>query len=397
VTIVAEWIRAETGDGPAIASDFQALKDRNSATPVIVGGNNTNKLMPLTNGFNLPMANFNIDAQLADGIRMELTVYLATRHHQDTWVKGGYVQIDKLPFLKSSFVDNIMKAFTIKVGEYDVNYGDQHYRRTDGGNSIYNPFVENYIMDEFATELGGEIQFHPKSIPIIAVFGITDGALNPTVVRSTTIYSATGRTNRYYPAFIAKLGFDKQWQDVRVRLTASVYENKSANQNTMFFGDRTGSHYFYVMENTAATSDGNAWSGRINPGFSEQVTTFMINPFIKLMGLELFGTYEMAYGRAITEKKTREITQGAVDLVYRFPKKENFWIGGRFNVVTGAPAEYTTSMTIYRGVGSVGWFVTKNIVAKLEYVYQQYNNYAATNILSGGRFNGVMLEGAISF
>jgi hypothetical protein len=182
-----------------------------------------------------------------------------------------------------------------------------------------------------------------------------------------------------------------------VRLTASVYENKSANLNTLFFGDRTGSHYFFVMQNTAATSDGNAWSGRIDPGFTEQITTFMINPFIKFMGLELFGTYEMAYGRAITEVHTREITQGAVDLVYRFPRKENFWIGGRFNVVTGAPAEYTSSMTIYRGVGSVGWFITKNIAAKVEYVYQQYNNYAATNILSGGRFNGVMLEGAISF
>jgi hypothetical protein len=245
--------------------------------------------------------------------------------------------------------------------------------------------------------LGGEIQFHPKSLPIIAVFGITDAALNPTVVRSTTIDSATGRTIKYNPAFIGKIGFDKKWKDLRVRLTASIYANKSANLNTLFFGDRTGSHYFFVLENTAATSDGNAWSGRIDPGFSEKVTTFMINPFIKFMGLELFGTYEMAYGKASTEVNTREITQGAVDLIYRFPRKENFWIGGRFNVVTGAPAAYTSSMTIYRGVGSVGWFVTKNIVAKLEYVYQQYENYAATNILAGGRFNGVMLEGAVSF
>src|ERR1700677_5042008 len=88
--------------GGSLTADFQALKDHNNATPVMVGGINSNQLMPLANGFNLPMANLNIDAQLADGIRMELTVYLATRHHQDTWVKGGYVQIDKLPFLKST-------------------------------------------------------------------------------------------------------------------------------------------------------------------------------------------------------------------------------------------------------------------------------------------------------
>jgi len=383
--------------GGNFTADFQFLKDHNNATPVLVGGVNSNQLMPLTNGFNLPMANMNIDAQLADGIRMSLTVYLATRHHQDTWVKGGYVQIDKLPFFKSNFIDNIMKAFTIKVGEYDVDYGDAHFRRTDGGNSIYNPFVENYIMDEFATELGGELYFHPKGLPIIAMFGITNGELNPTVVKSTVIDSATGRTNKYAPAFHAKLGLDKTWKDLRVRLTASVYADKSANQNTLFFGDRTGSHYFFVLENTAATTDGNAWSGRIDPGFSEQVTTFMINPFIKFHGLELFGTYEMAWGRAITEFTTREVTQGAVDLVYRFPKKENFWIGGRFNSVTGVLAPATNSITIYRGVGSLGWFVTKNIVAKLEYVYQQYNDFATTDIRSGGRFGGFMLEGSIAF
>jgi len=384
--------------GASLTADFQALTDRNSATPVMVAGVNSNQLMRLTNGFNLPMANLNLDAQLADGIRIELTVYLATRHHQDTWVKGGYVQIDKLPFFKSELLDNIMKAFTLKLGQDDVDYGDAHFRRADGGNSMYDPFVENYIMDEFATEMGGELYFHPKNIPVIAMFGITNGELDPTVTASTTVDSATGKLNKYAPAIHAKLGIDKQWPNLRVRLTGSVYADKSANMNTMFFGDRTGSRYYFVIENSAATSDGNAWSGRIDPGFDEQVKTFMINPFIKFHGLELFATYEMAWGRMITEKTDREVTQGAVDLVYRFPeKKENFWIGGRFNEVTGALLMNPNTVTIYRGVGSVGWFVTKNIMAKVEYVYQQYNNFAATDIRSGARFGGVMLEGSVGF
>ena len=98
--------------------------------------------------------NLNVDVQLADGIRMNITQYLASRHHEDTWVKGGYIQFDKLLFLHSDFVDNIMKSVTIRIGQNDVDYGDQHYRRSDGGNTIYNPFVENYIMDEFSTEAG---------------------------------------------------------------------------------------------------------------------------------------------------------------------------------------------------------------------------------------------------
>jgi hypothetical protein len=41
-----------------------------------------------------------------------------------------------------------------------MNDGDQHVRCSDGGNTLYNPFVENYIMDEFAKEIGGEVHLH---------------------------------------------------------------------------------------------------------------------------------------------------------------------------------------------------------------------------------------------
>ena len=330
---------------------------------------------------------------------MNLTMYLSTRHHEETWVKGGYVQFDKLSFFKSDVIDKIMKSVTIKVGDYEVDYGDQHFRRSDGGNAIYNPFVENYIMDEFATEIGGEIYYHHKC-GLFAMGGITNGELNPTVVASSQIDASTGKANKYTPAFHGKIGYDKQLnKDLRVRLTGSVYEDKSAASNTLFWGDRTGSRYFFVMENTAATSDGNAWSGRYNPQFSEQVTTFMFNPFIKFKGLELFGTYEMAKGRTIAEANMRTATQYAADLIYRFPaRNEHFWVGARYNSVTATTiASATGDITINRMVGSLGWFVTKNIVLKAEYVDQQYNNFAPNNILSGGQFSGLMVEASIGF
>ncbi|MES2681254.1 MAG: hypothetical protein V4635_15270 [Bacteroidota bacterium] len=384
--------------GGNFTQDFQMLSHSNNAAPVIVNGVNTNKLASITNGFNLAMANLNVDAQLEDGIRMNLTMYLSTRHHEETWVKGGYIQFDKLPFLKNPKIDSVMKNFTVKVGDYEIDYGDQHFRRTDGGNAIYNPFVENYIMDAFATEIGGEIYFHPKS-GFIAMAGITNGQLNPTVITPSKVDSATGKTNKYPPAFHGKLGYDKQLsQDFRFRITGSVYAVKSAAGNSLFNGDRTGSHYYYVMENTAATAAGNAFSGRFNPRFSQQVTTFMINPFIKFRGFELFGAYEMAQGRVITEKKMRTATQYAVDLIYRFPKgKENFWIGARYNSVTTKLALNANDVTIDRAVASVGWFVTKNIALKAEYMQQQYQNFAATDIRSGGKFDGMMIQATVGF
>ena len=384
--------------GGNFTQDYQSLQHENNATPVIVGGVNTNKLASIRGGFNLAMANLNIDAQLADGIRMNMTMYLSSRHHEEAWVKGGYIQFDKLPFFKSDVIDHLMKNITIKVGDYEVDYGDQHYRRTDGGNAFYNPFAENYIMDEFATEIGGEVYYHHKS-GLFAMGGITNGQLNPTVIAVAKNDTATGKLNKYAPAFHGKVGFDKRVSsDLRLRISGSFYGIKSGASNTLFGGDRTGSHYFFVMENTAATSDGNAFSGRYNPQFRQQVATFMINPFIKYKGLELFGTYEMAHGRLITEPKMRATTQYAVDLIFRFPQqKENFWIGGRYNSVTSTLPVNSTDIVINRLAGSVGWFVTKNIMMKAEYVNQQYNNYSSASILSGGKFSGFIGEASIAF
>jgi hypothetical protein len=387
---------------------FQTLRDQNTAIPQTKTGftGNVNSLIPLIDGFNLPMANLNVDAQLADGIRLNLTSYLATRHHEDTWVKGGYIQFDKLKFLHSDLIDQLMKSLTIKIGQNDVDYGDQHFRRSDGGNTIYNPFVENYIMDEFSTETGAEIYYHHQS-GFFLMGGITNGELNETVVAPTKIDSATKQVNKYAPAFHGKIGFDKQIDnDTRVRLSGSFYTVSSANSSTLFGGDRTGSHYYYVMSNQNIANgttlsdavDYNPFSGRFNPGFSEEVHTYMANLFLKHGGLEFFGTYENAQGRSITETSNRGARQYAADLIYRFPEnKENFWVGGRYNTVTATITGNPTNVTIDRVVGSAGWFMTKNIMVKAEYVNQVYENYADTNILNGGKFNGLMFEAAIAF
>jgi hypothetical protein len=145
-------------------------------------------------------------------------------------------------------------------------------------------------------------------------------------------------------------------------------------------------------------NDYSPFSGRLNPGFSEEVNTFMLNPFFKYHGLEFFGTYENAKGRTITETSQRRAVQYAADLIYRFPAhSENFWIGVRYNTVKAALQGYSQDITVDRGVVSAGWFLTKNIMLKTEYVHQDYKNYPDANILNGGKFYGTMLEASIAF
>ncbi|MNR06500.1 hypothetical protein D3C85_1225730 [compost metagenome] len=202
------------------------------------------------------------------------------------------------------------------------------------------------------------------------------------------------------PSFIGKLGFDKQLNnDLRVRLTGSVYHNNGSASNTLYTGDRGGSRYYMVLEPkaTGVTAITNAWSGSVRPGFSRQVTAFMINPFIKYQGLEFFGTFEMAKGRAITEIDKRDVSQIAVEGIYRFAKNENLFVGMRYNTVKAELAGIAQDVKVNRIQASAGWFVTKNMVLKGEYVHQKYNDYPSSNIFADGKFKGWMLEASVGF
>ena len=371
--------------GAAFTSQVQNLRHENTALPVMNNGVNANQLQDIGFGFNNSTANLYVHAQLAPGIRVALTSYLSSRHHNETWVKDGYIQIDQSP-IEWAPAKMLLEIATIRVGHMEINYGDTHFRRSDNGNALYNPFVGNYIMDAFTTEIGGELYLKPG--PVIAMAAITGGEIRGTVL-------TPGQRG---PVYIGKLGYDRQMnKDFRLRLTGSVYKADKALSNTLYGGDRAGSRYFWVMENTAATENGNATSGYINPGFKNKVLAMQINPFIKFRGAEVFGVIERAEGKALTEVNDRKFNQYAVDAVYRFLPDEKAFFGVRYNKVEGELAGITGNAGADRYQVSGGWFILPGLMAKGEYVSQKYFGYPTTNKLNGGRFNGLMFEGIVAF
>src|SRR6187402_3015969 len=137
--------------GGAFNMDFHATNSFNDQ-PANNGAITGYRLENAENNFSLPSADMTIGAQLYDGVRVNLDIYLASRHHSNTYVKGGYLQIDKLDFIKKDFLADVMKYTTIKVGQMENNYGDAHFRRSDNGQALLNPFIEGNIMDSFQTD-----------------------------------------------------------------------------------------------------------------------------------------------------------------------------------------------------------------------------------------------------
>jgi hypothetical protein len=374
--------------GGAFTQGYQNLKHENADTITVIA----NKLYQMSGGFNLAAANLNLDVQLGDGIRMFLENYMASRHHNEFWVKGGYIQIDKLPMFGNP--EWYTKYFRVKLGHMEVNYGDSHFRRSDGGNAIFNAFAENTIVDQFATEIGGEIYAFPTD-GLMFMFGMTNGLIRNDI----RDYEAnpSGGVTKKAPAILLKAAYDKSISDVRVRLSASMYSNSETPRSTIYSGDRTGSNYYGVLENTAFNASSNFSSGRFNPGTYNSVTAISINPFVKYKGFEVFGTYEIANGKAIAETEDRKTTQLAVEGVYRFLANEQLFLAARYNTVSSRLSGYAEDVTINRTSLAAGWFPTKNLLLKGEIVNQDYEGFKGNDIRNGGKFNGLVIQAVVGF
>lgn len=382
---------------------------------------NTDKsFVKLENNLNLPSANLNIDVQLHRGVRMHLRTYLSSRHHNEAWVKGGYMQIDALDFIKEGFLDNVMQFVTFRAGMDEINYGDTHFKRTDNARAIYNPFVGNFIMDSFTTEPFLDATFQYKGI--LGVVGVSNGKLNQSTIAAST-------DDAYTLSYFAKLGYDKQLnEDLRVRATGSIYMNSGTSTGGyLFSGDRAGDRYYNVGITTAeaagkkwptyviihndslktsdlATSDPVTFvSARANARFApsfKEVTAMQFAGFVKWRGLESFSLFEIvsnASDAADARYAGGSYMQIGEELLYRLGSDEQFYVGGRYNMVSGKDKDGADTKTITRMNIGGGWFMTDNVVTKVEYVNQSWTGDGWTSKWVGAKFSGIMIEAVIGF
>ncbi|MFP8487968.1 hypothetical protein ACKGJO_02625 [Gracilimonas sp. Q87] len=351
--------------------------------------NDANNLSDLQSNFNLATSNLDFDVALAPGMRMHLRTYLSSQHHAEAWVKGGYLQIDNFDFIMEGFLAGLADNIRIKVGHMENNYGDTHFRRSDNGAAILNPFVGNYIMDSFTTEVGGEVYIYSGNV--FGMIGLTNGKLNQ---------STNEETIKTKPSFLTKIGYDSQVNDdLRFRLTGSLFRVSQSSSIYLYSGDRAGTRYYNVIE------PGNFRAGRFSPSFAVsgrapggpiagEMTAIMINPFVKFQGLEFFGVFESVTGQIDTEADSRTYTQLGAELLYRFGMDEDFYIGTRYNSVSGENTS-NVDVDISRFNIGGGWFLTENVMTKVEYVKQSYDNFSGD--YAGAEFSGIMLEAVVSF
>jgi hypothetical protein len=232
----------------------------------------------------------------------------------------------------------------------------------------------------------------------IGVAGLSNGRLNQSPLSGDNGVAVYG-----------KLGYDSQVSDMlRARLTGSVYHStEDGARDYLYGGDRAGSRYYNVLEVIDEARPSN-FLPRFNPGFPYQ-TAFQVNPFVQYqvadnVGVEFFGVFERSVGGGEAEVAGVMTNRGAFtqlggELILRFGSERDFYLGGRYNAVNGNAMEDGPDQEIQRFNVGGGWFLTNNVLAKVEYVNQSYDGdaYVGNPQYEGAEFNGVVLEAAISF
>jgi len=362
----------------------------------------------IESGLILPTANLDIYAKIMSGFNVKLQTMLAGHHHNDTYVKGGYATIDNLDFIAPGFLSGIMHDTTIKIGVNDIDYGDDQYRRTDNANVMKNPFISNMAVEGYLQGTHVEVLYRIPAISSFAMVGITNGQSNPQDISKTEYDETAGTASSDRYALYGKFGFDHQYNDdIRFRATESIYSINGANRQDLYESDKAGNVITGVLgagTSDAISSEWQAMSGYVKtPGGTyvlkqaADILAYKTNLFFKYKDSELYGMYEYVDGADVYDKSMK-MNHFAIDAVQRF-YNDKFWLAARYEnaVVKYADAFNDfgdAELTQYQA--TVGWFLSKNAVAKLEYIKQEREKFS---IYKDGKasFDGFMVNASLSF
>jgi hypothetical protein len=367
--------------GLDFALRFQALENENK--------NPAESIAPLSPGFSNANGNLNLLFNLDKGISTYIEAYLSSEHHEEMWMREGYLFVDSLEMLNSPFINGLMKYLSFKAGQMEINYGDYHFRRTDNGQALRNPFIGNYIIDANTTEIGIETMLNYEKWEFL--LGLTGGA-------------TTGDTNEGHGiGKYSKLAYNFLEGESNLRVSGTVYQvDHSENprdralpgstRNGLYSGNRSGSPFKSLF---GAETD----AGQILPNASQDFLAYILNVYWSAGKTEVFLDYDVVSDKDIDGSESSATleeawSQYAVDVKYNFTSK--LYGALRYNVADHLKASDKSSnekVTRYQGV--VGYFINPSVLTKLEYVYQDYAGFQ--NNLKGGKFHGVVLEGTVSF
>ena len=334
-----------------------------------IGDGSFNGLM---SGFQSAAGNISFDGEMAPGLDLHFEVYLSSRHHEgQVTPREGYLMVTAPPAgLNFRPVQRLFDFISVKAGHFEIDFGNQHLRRSDNAQVQQNPLVGNYVVDPNVVYVGAEVFSKPQRLNWL--LGLTNG--------QTTGDLQEGRGYAMH---------GKLWGDVSSSFSvAGSYYRVDQSQtptgyplggsfSNLFAGNRSGGRYAGVLR-------GGGEPGQILPGNGQDITAWQLDAAFEARTLSVRGHYggvgdadingTNPADEATFDSPGERWSYYGIEAVYNF--NPSFYGAARYS---GATAELlngtAASGAVERYQVGFGFWINNGILLKVEYVDQTYRDF----------------------
>jgi hypothetical protein len=360
---------------------YQALQQSN----VYIKGVSQPGLDP---GFQDPFANLSFLGSIPDKLDVYFDTYVASRPHSSTmYGHEGYILFKRLPApLDKGALGGLFDYINVKVGAFDIDYGDDNYRRSNNARTQRNPLIDNPLVDTNVEEIGGEV--YSIKGPVYWLFGVASG--------TTTEHFDYGSQ----PSFHGKI-WGYPLPEVRTSISAyHVDLSNSLDTSYLYANVRSGGAL-------AAVFGGGDNPGQILPQAGKDVTAVQGDLMWNHWPFETYANVgwveDSDINGPLPGTPTERWVYGAIEPVYHITPA--LYVAGRYSYAIASSVNgISTSGWVDRVELGGGYWITESLLGKIEYIYEQYHNFgAADGVVSGvdafrgPRFSGVVFEVSFAF
>lgn len=331
-------------------------------------------------------------------IEVVFDLYLSSRNHPSTtYGNEGYMILHGVPenLENLKFLEPILEKIDIKAGHFLVDFGDNNLHRSNNAMVQKNPLVGNFVVDPNIVSIGMQVNSKPGTR-----FGWLIGANNGTTTEDWTVgrgFAVNGKLI-FYP--IKPLRLSTSYMAADNSSNATKTAGGSALQ--MFSGNRSGERYAGVM-------GGGQAPGNVFPQAGEQVTAaqFDVTYDDDAFPIKVYGHIGRTQDKDIngnaagTPEETWNYYTG--DVVYKFTPAlygAVRYSGATTDMLNGRETDGKVNRLQVGG----GFWLTRNMLMKLEYVTQKYRGFRQGDMVNNNiqawrnpEFDGFVAEVSFAF
>jgi hypothetical protein len=322
-------------------------------------------------GFNDPRANLQVYGDVASGVDAYVDILSGVSSSDSDAQLGSALTDNSGLAIHEAYItlDELTQAADIKFGQFAVDFGNQHTRRTTNADAQDNPLVGNSLVDPYAVQSGVEVSGSANRFAWSAA--VTNGA------------SAADFSDSEGYGFAAKV-----WGDFTPGLSGAVSyytstHDQGANSNATIFAG--GSDVYQGAAPGQAVLGGNG----------EEVSAWQVDLGYDLSAHNVPASIDAWYGDAEESQTGTDAELSYYGALAQYDINPQAYVAARYEIAENDDANNNTASDRIQ-VGA-GYNLNSNTLAKIEYVTQDNEGMAPVASGRDNEFSGFTGELSVSF